>query len=220
MRTLDRTGQKFNFLTAIRRVGTTKDKGQNSLWECQCVCGSKKIYQISPLKAGTTKSCGCMKSKLISTSRTTHGMDGTTTYRIWIGMRTRCENPNSPSYPRYGGRGITVCERWGDFEAFMADMGKRPAGLSLDRIDNDAGYSPENCRWSSRREQQNNRYVNVKITYHGLVKTAAEWAREFQMPVYLIYARHKRGWRADEIFGANTCDTTAAIAGFVAHMYS
>lgn len=201
MRRIDISGQRFNFLTALRRVGATKDKGQNSLWECRCECGNKKVLQIGSLKNGTTKSCGCMKPKLISASRTTHGITNTDIFRIWQGIRTRCENPRSKSFRRYGGRGIRLCEQWHDVTAFAADMGERPPGMSVERIDNDGNYSPENCRWATRREQQNNIRTNTKLTYRGARRTVAEWSRELEIPAYLIYARYKRGWRTDEIFG-------------------
>lgn len=108
----------------------------------------------------------------------THGMSATLIHRAWSGMLTRCTNKNTGSYHRYGGRGIKVCKRWLKFENFLADMGEKPTGLSLDRIDNNKGYYPSNCRWATTKEQNNNRRSNVYITFQGRTMTAAQWAAE------------------------------------------
>lgn len=128
----------------------------------------------------------------------THGLSGTRIYRTWALMCHRCSNPNSIGWPCYGGRGITVCERWLKFENFLADMGPRPAGTSLDRIDNALGYSPENCRWATRHQQANNMRSNRLITAFGKTMTMAEWARDRNLHYKNLKSRLWRGMSIEE----------------------
>lgn len=125
-----------------------------------------------------------------------HGMSGTSEYISWLGMKNRCMCTNNPAYDRYGGRGIDVCERWSDsFEAFYADMGDRPENTSLERRDNEKGYSPENCYWATRTEQSRNMRSNVNITFNGVTKCVAEWAKTVGLKASTIEARIRdRGW--------------------------
>ena len=130
-----------------------------------------------------------------------HGEQGdnkpTPEYRSWRSMRARCTNPKLKEYPRYGGRGITVCERWQAYENFLADMGRRPSlQYTIDRIDVNQGYCKENCRWATAQEQQNNRTNNVLITVDGAIKTMSEWARLYNIKKSTINKRMKRGWTA------------------------
>ena len=135
-------------LTAIKF--DHRDKLSNQFWFFKCECGTEKVIRVSKVKRGETKSCGCSKKK--------HGMKFTRTYVSWISMKTRCLNPNYSRYKDWGGRGIIICPRWlNSFENFLADMGKRPKGMTLDRENNNGNYEPNNCRWSSPAEQQNNR---------------------------------------------------------------
>lgn len=157
---VDLTNHKFGRLTVIERKENTKHGA--STWLCKCNCGQKTIVRASHLKCGVTQSCGCLNhektaKKLIEIS-TTHGKSRTNEYRIWSGMIHRCSNPSCKSYPDYGGRNIKVCARWAaSFESFYLDMGQRPSkDYSLDRMNNDLGYSPDNCRWATRKEQANN----------------------------------------------------------------
>lgn len=122
----------------------------------------------------------------------------TRTYRIFVNMHTRCGNANSSHYDRYGGRGIKVCERWATFATFLSDMGECPPGLELDRIDNDKGYSPENCRWATRKQQTNNRSTSNLVEINGKTMTVAEWSEQpGAVRARTVYARLAAGWSAE-----------------------
>lgn len=123
-----------------------------------------------------------------------HGMTGTRTHSCWAAMRERCNRKNHPFYHRYGGRGIAVCERWNEFLNFLEDMGEMPEGMSLDRIDNDKGYSPENCRWATHAEQCNNTSNNRPITAFGRTQNLKQWAREYGMSHQALRHRLNAGW--------------------------
>lgn len=133
--------------------------------------------------------------------RARHNMHKTPIYRSWVGMKQRCDNPNSPHFHRYGGRGINVCPAWGEFEGFLADMGPSyfPGG-TLDRMDNDKGYCPENCRWVSRRTQSNNRGNNVRVTHKGETRTLSEWSAATGIARHILAYRYSQGWDADKLF--------------------
>lgn len=149
-RPIDIAGQKFKSLTALSRVGTRPDGG-GSLWLCRCVCRREIVVAKGVL--GVQNSCGCIRSK----REPKHGLTGTPTYNSWVAMKARCLNPNIENYAYYGGRGICVCERWMDFQNFLADMGIRPAGTSLDRINPNLSYYQENCRWATQEVQTKNK---------------------------------------------------------------
>ena len=190
-------GKKFNRLTVLEELPDYKVR-------CECDCG--KTVEVNRYKVikGLTQSCGCQraeKSRERAINRnTTHG-DGAPSgervpeYRAWEAMKYRCLNSNAAAYPDYGGRGITVCERWMSYENFLADMGRKPSpDHQLDRIDNDGPYSPENCRWATREQQQRNTRYNVKFTYYGKTKTLAEWAKQYGLVYQTLDGRLKRGW--------------------------
>lgn len=156
MKPLDLLGKTFGRLTVIERVGTD---GKRIRWRCVCACGSEKVTAASNLARGLTRSCGCLQRDRTSNAKTTHGLSGTRLYHIWVNMLARCGNPRNHKFSDYGGRGIVVCAEWHKFAPFAdwALANGYSDDLTIDRIDNDAGYSPENCRWSTSLEQSRNK---------------------------------------------------------------
>jgi hypothetical protein len=152
MRALDVSGQRFGRLVAVRRLPSSASR--RTLWECLCDCGARKSIPLVGLRK-RTRSCGCQTSELIAASKRTHDDIESLEYSSWANMHSRCSDP---SRYRYGERGIKVCERWNEYENFLADMGRRPSPAhSLDRVNNDGNYEPSNCRWATRKEQTLNR---------------------------------------------------------------
>lgn len=145
---INMTGRQCGRLTVIERSQRANATGA-IFWRCRCECGNEIEASGVLLRNGQTRSCGCL--------HITHGMTLSPEYRVWRSMHQRCTNPKHVRYERYGGRGISVCERWNSFENFFADMGARPAGLTLERIDNHKGYGPGNCKWATWSEQNRNR---------------------------------------------------------------
>ena len=154
-------GLKVGRLSVIDRAGSSS-KGR-ALWRCRCECGSEKVVLGTNLVGGRSTSCGCLTKErtreVSSENNRKHGLHGTPTYRSWRAMKSRCSNPNRHDRHIYLARGIKVCDRWLRFENFLADMGERPDGTSLDRIDNDGHYEPGNCRWATPKEQRANQRV-------------------------------------------------------------
>lgn len=188
-------GLRFGLLTAVSR-----DLERPGYFVCDCVCGTAKSVRQDHLRSGKTISCGCEHKRRASArasnmhkANTKHGMANTRTHSIWMGMLSRCRNPNSQFYSHYGERGIDVCDRWLEFANFLSDMGTAPPGMEIDRIDNDAGYSPQNCRWASRRDQQNNRRNNRLLTHAGKTMTLTQWARHVDLNPSTVSARFHRG---------------------------
>jgi hypothetical protein len=179
----DLQGQRFERLVALEYAGGGK-------WLCECDCGNTTSVFAQNLKKGNTRSCGC----LLVEARIKHGMADTLVYHAWRSMFQRCENPKDSAYKNYGARGITVCEDWRDFPRFIADMGMRPHGFQLDRIDNSKGYSKDNCRWVSAKVNRNNQRNNRLITFNGKTQTVAEWADELGIVHRTLHNRLSRGW--------------------------
>lgn len=161
----------------------------------RCDCGAEKNVGLLNLVAGRTKSCGCQRGK--APPNATHRMTGSPTYIVWLAMRQRCADRNSRNYQKYGAKGVTVCERWQNFENFLADMGERPSGATLDRIDNRRGYEPGNCRWATQRMQQRNRTNNRWLTHCGQRRLLVEWAERTGVPASTIRTRLACGWSVD-----------------------
>lgn len=191
MKFRDLTGQKFQMLTALKLVG--RNERRQTLWLFRCDCGTEKVLWGASVAHGYTKSCGCWQKA--NPARLSHGMAGGSTFRTWAAMRQRCTNPENPSYPDYGGRGITVCERWGDFAVFLADMGERPVGASIDRIDNSRGYEPGNCRWATATVQNRNRRTSIMVEHAGETLHLKEWASRIGVSYKTLWNRYRVGAR-------------------------
>lgn len=177
MALIDLSGHIFGRLTVVSR-SQNGPRGQ-ARWNCLCSCGSYKVVSSKLLRSGETSSCGCKQREFAASglAHFRHGKRHSAEYTVWAGMIQRCTNPNSPSYPRYGGRGITVCDRWRDSANFLADMGPRPEGTSLERIDNSGGYSPNNCKWATDEEQRANK--QPQAPHHLKVRTHCRRGHEF-----------------------------------------
>jgi len=172
----DLTGQKFGCLTVVERAET---KNKRAFWKCRCDCGNEPIVQAGHLVSGHTQSCGCLKNKKSMERRLTHGMARTHLYQVWNGIKNRCFNTKVKSYSSYGGRGITIYPEWKDnFQAFYDYVSKLEhfgeEGYSLDRINNDGNYEPNNLRWADRQEQCRNRRTNIIVEYNGVMMTLVE----------------------------------------------
>lgn len=194
-RAMDLTGQRFGRLTVESRA--ENDRSGHSAWLCRCDCGKTTIARGSHLKEGYIQSCGCIAKERLKERSTKHGLEHTRTYRIWKDMLSRCYNPKNNRYHRYGGRGITVCPEWKDniqnFHNWAMQNGYRD-DLTIDRINNEGPYSPENCRWVTHKEQLNNTSRNRRVTINGITKTVAQWSEETGTNRRTIEYRLDHGW--------------------------
>ena len=198
----DLTGQRFGKLIATRCVG--RDKYKNALWLCRCDCGREKVIPSRSLVSGSSKSCGCLETgKFINgVGRNMHGGSGDRLYRVWGGMRNRCYDKNRPEYPNYGGRGIRVCDEWlHDYAAFRDwayangyDPSLSGKDCSIDRIDADGDYCPDNCRWVSMDIQAFNKRTTYRIEYRGRTITLVEASKLYGITPGTIAQRIGRGW--------------------------
>lgn len=180
-------GQRFGHLVVLGAQWCPRKATTVALVRCDC--GTEKAMLPENLRSGRSRSCGCMR---VQWART-HGLSRTPEYAVWDQMRRRCARPTHPEYPNYGGRGIRVCNRWLRFENFYADMGPKPVGASLDRIDNDGHYEPGNCRWTTAVVQANNTRRNRVIEYGGERLTVAQWARRLRLNPSTLRQRLQAG---------------------------
>jgi hypothetical protein len=194
MRLIDRTGDRYERLTVVERLAAKSKTDTNARWLCRCDCGMAVVAYGQDLGRGKVKSCGCLNAERIMQ----HGMSQLPVYHVWRQMRQRCENPTAQRYADYGGRGIKVCERWGKFENFIADMGHPAPGMSLDRIDANGGYCKENCRWADDVRQANNKRNNRVLDFNGEKRTIAEWAEKLGVEWSIIRNRlDNYGWSVE-----------------------
>lgn len=204
MRMNDLSGARYGRLVVAE---FHESRGGKRWWRCICDCGNETFVPTSWLNSGNTSSCGCLgieaRNSATSASNTTHGMSKTATYNVWFSMRARCEKPHHKSYPEYGGRGISVCERWMLFSNFLDDMGVAPPGLTLDRIDTNGNYEPSNCRWATAKEQSRNRRSNRIVEAFGEAKPLIEWAEDKRCLVSYdtVLKRLEAGWSPERAIG-------------------
>ena len=170
-------------------TGVAPSVGGRRVYSCVCACGSELSVRGYSLRTGNTTSCGCVgRSKTVVRS-TVHGLSSTPEYQAWLMTRQRCENPSQRDFRHYGGRGIYMCDRWKVFENFLADMGRRPPKLTLERLDNDGPYAPGNCVWATRKVQALNTRRNRLLTFQGETKPLSQWAEGLGLPSRTINAR-------------------------------
>lgn len=171
---------------------------------CRCDCGREKTVQLCNLRSGKSLSCSCVRAEMLSQRMTTHGhtrnLKTTAEYRTWHEIMRRCYNTKRPAYKDYGGRGISVCERWHTFANFFADMGKRPSDLhSIDRKDNNGNYEPGNCRWTTMDVQCANTRAAIRLEYQGETLALKQWAKRIGVGYWKLQQRHLLGWKAEQI---------------------
>lgn len=192
------TGLRFGRLLVLSLHGQAN--GGSYLWLCRCDCGNTLAVLVARLSNGQTRSCGCLQRERVSETMFKHGRSNTPAQSQWSGMKARCYYPPHKQYADYGGRGITVCKRWRDsFLDFVADMGERPPGMSIERIDNDGNYEPGNCRWATQREQCANTRRNRNLLFRGESLCVSEWTRRLGFKNGLIMGRLIRNWPVDKI---------------------
>ena len=187
---IDLTGQRFGRLVVISRA--EDDNQKKPQWNCICDCENKTVVRGNSLTIGHIKSCGCLQRESASQANRTHGMTKSSEYQSWLAMKARCSNPKLKVFKNYGGRGISVCKRWwNSFENFYSDMGECPDGLTLERTDNDKGYSPDNCEWADRKTQNRNSRNARMIKYQGKTQCLSAWGEELKIPIYTLRYRLK-----------------------------
>lgn len=194
-RCIDRVGWRCGSLVVVRRSDRRDGDGRLRYWTCRCDCGRVKDVHVVALRSESTSSCGCRRIEMICAKKKEHGLSRTPIYMVWRSMIRRCYDPKHHAYAGYGGRGLTVCAAWLDSVThFVEDMGPRPPGATLDRTDNMAGYSPDNCRWATRKEQANNRRC-CRFLAHGDIRlTVAQWAERQGICENALRQRLRHGW--------------------------
>jgi hypothetical protein len=187
---IDRIGERHGRLLIVGREVKLSGSKNRVFWICQCDCGSMTSVVNDWIANGGTRSCGCLGRERAKEASKTHGMTKTKLHRAWMNMRNRCTNPNSNQWHNYGGRGITVCDRWSSFEAFASDVGEPPSPRhSLDRIDNERGYEPGNVRWATSRQQGRNRRGLIPVELNGKTVCLTEACEAAGLPLHTVYTR-------------------------------
>lgn len=203
----DLTGKRFGMLTVLEEAEPYISLQGLSFtrWKCRCDCGSEKIAKSADLKNGKTNNCGCQTRKKKAKAKTIHGLSKTRIKGVWLNMLNRCNNPNCYEYESYGGRGITVCEEWRKLENFAKwayvngyDENAEHGECTIDRIDNNKGYFPDNCRWITNKEQANNKRNNHFIEFKGKRQTIAQWAEELGINKGTLSSRILNGWSLEK----------------------
>ena len=200
------TGMNFGRLTAIKI--SEKRSGRKTYWECKCDCGNTKVIRTDSLKDGSVKSCGCLKKEQDKLNLPkgqgilVHGVSKERIYHIWTSMISRCENIDNKSYEHYGGRGIKVCDKWHDVLKFSdwAMSNGYNTELTIDRIDVNGNYEPENCRWANWEEQANNKTTNVMIAFNGKTQTLMQWSKELEINYHTLQSRINYGIELPDLF--------------------
>ena len=198
-KSIDITGQKFHRLIALQVIDSERGAGKAIKYECLCDCGNHHIASVSNLRLGEVKSCGCLNKEQAIKRHLSHGQSKTKLYGVWNCMKGRCSNPNSTVYRHYGGRGIQVCSDWRSFENFAAwaiSAGYKE-GLTIDRVNNDGDYTPENCRWVGIETQARNRRNTKYIMFKGEARCLAEWAEILGIKMQVLSERLASGWSVD-----------------------
>lgn len=198
------TGNNYGRLHVVEYYG--KNKRKSALWRCICKCGKESIVEGTLLRSGHTKSCGCLQSEITSKNnvkyKTTHGKRNTRLYKIWTGMKDRCLNVNSNNFKNYGARNINICKEWKDdyiqFHNWSISNGYKE-GLTIDRIDNDGDYEPNNCRWVSAEKQSRNKRDTIKIRYNNKEYCLAELSRVVEIPESTLRYRYHKGYRGEKL---------------------
>lgn len=192
------TGRRFGRLVVIEEA--PRPSKYVRCWSCRCDCGTIKTVAQGNLLQSRIHSCGCLHDEVAGKCNKTHGLTGTPEYRVWGGMWTRCRNKHEQSFQHYGARGIQVCDRWRSFEHFLADMGPRPsAEHSIDRLDVNGDYTPENCRWATQTDQARNRRTNRIIEHDGETRTLAEWSELTGISIGTLWWRLEQDWSPSRI---------------------
>lgn len=191
-------GAKYSRLTVRESLGV--DKHKKRLWLCDCECGKTVRATSRAIATGNTKSCGCLRKERIGAQRRTHGKSKSLEYQNWCAIKSRCDNPDNQDYALYGGRGITVCDRWANsFENFLEDMGQRPfKSATVDRKDPSGNYTPDNCKWATQKQQCRNKRNNRLLTANGETLPICEWAERSGVSQGTIWSRLSLGWSEEE----------------------
>lgn len=189
----DISGKRYGRWT-VQHVLPREEGQQNLKWRCICDCGTSGDITGNSLKTGISSSCGCLRTELLARRNIIHGQSDTPEYNSWASMLRRCNDVSHKCFEHYGGRGITVCKEWHSFEQFLLDMGNRPKGYSLDRINNDGNYNKENCRWATSTEQSSNTSRSLFFTINGVTKPIKEWAKSAGISATTLSYRIKAGW--------------------------